>query len=198
MSPQSESALNESKAKLRKKILDLRALIGNDMSEMASQSTWALLQKNADFKKSGVVAAFASIRGEIDTYPILEGVLAAGKKLALPHVSKDKTQLRFYEVKDLNGLTPGEFGILCPEPVHAVAMDKIDLILVPGLAFDRKGYRLGFGKGYYDRALPNLRPSALSVGLCYSFQLVDSVPAGTHDIPVKALLHEKDLEYCQD
>ena len=196
MNPQSESALNESKAKLRKKILDLRALIGNDMSEMASQSTWSLLQKNTDFKKSGVVAAFASIRGEIDTYPILEGVLSTGKRLALPHVSKDKTQLRFYEVKNLNTLTPGEFGILCPEPVHAVAMDKIDLILVPGLAFDLKGYRLGFGKGYYDRALPNLRPDALSVGLCYSFQLVDTVPAGTHDIPVKALLHEKDLEYC--
>lgn len=196
MKAQSEAALNESKAKLRKKLLDLRALIGNDMAEMASQSTWSLLQKNSDFKKSGVVAAFASIRGEIDTYPILEGVLAFGKKLALPHVSKDKTQLRFYEVKDLNALTPGEFGILCPEPVHAVAMDKIDLILVPGLAFDLKGYRLGFGKGYYDRALPNLRPNALSVGLCYSFQLVDSVPAGTHDIPVKALLHEKDFKYC--
>ncbi|MGH7739704.1 MAG: 5-formyltetrahydrofolate cyclo-ligase, partial [bacterium] len=129
----SDSALNESKAKLRKKLLDLRVQIGHDLSEMASQSTWPLLQKNADFKKSGVVAAFASIRGEIDTYPLLEGTLASGKRLALPHVSKGKTQLRFYEVKNLKTLTPGEFGILCPEPIHAIPVDKIDLMLVPGL-----------------------------------------------------------------
>ena len=196
MKPDSEALLNESKAKLREKLMALRHQIDRDLVEVVSQSIWSLLQQNTDYKKATMVAAFTSIRGEIDTYPLLEGVLDSGKKLALPHVSKDKNQLRFYEVKDLNHLTPGEFGILCPPPVHAVPLDKIDLMLVPGLAFDRQGFRLGFGKGYYDRILPQIRPDALSMGLCYSFQVVDQVQAGTHDIPVKALLHEKGMEYC--
>jgi 5-formyltetrahydrofolate cyclo-ligase len=196
MTSESELSINENKAKLRDKLIKLRTQIGRDFIEVASQSTFHLLQQNADYKKAKTVAAFASTRGEIDTYPLLEGIMASGKKLALPHVSKDKSQLRFYEVTDLKKLSPGEFGILCPEPVHAVPMDKIDLILVPGLAFDRKGFRLGFGKGYYDRALPQIRPDSVSVGLCYSFQVVDQVPVGEHDIPVKALLHEKALEYC--
>ena len=197
MTPPSESSINESKAQLRDKLITLRTQIGRDFIEVASQSTFHLLQGNADYKKAKTVAAFASTKGEIDTYPLLEGIMASGKKLALPHVSKDKTQLRFYEVTDLKKLSPGEFGILCPEPVHAVPVDKIDLILVPGLAFDRKGFRLGFGKGYYDRVLPQIRPDAISIGLCYSFQVVDQVPVAAHDIPVKALLHEKALEYCQ-
>jgi 5-formyltetrahydrofolate cyclo-ligase len=196
MTPPSESSINESKAQLRDKLITLRTQIGRDFIEVASQSTFHLLQGNADYKKAKTVAAFASTKGEIDTYPLLEGILASGKKLALPHVSKVKSQLRFYEVTDLKKLSPGEFGILCPEPVHAVPMDKIDLMLVPGLAFDRKGFRLGFGKGYYDRALPQIRPDTISMGLCYSFQVVDQVPVTSHDIPVKALLHEKGLEYC--
>jgi 5-formyltetrahydrofolate cyclo-ligase len=196
MKQNSEALLHESKIKLREKLLALRAQIDRDLVEVVSQSIWSLLQQNADYKKSTMVAAFTSIRGEIDTYLILEGILAAGKKLALPHVSKDKSQLRFYEVKNLNHLTPGEFGILCPPPIHAVPMDAVDLMLVPGLAFDHQGFRLGFGKGYYDRILPHMRPDAVSIGLCYSFQVVDQVPAGTHDIPVKALLHEKGMEYC--
>ena len=197
MKPDPQAALRESKDKLRKKLLDLRALIGNDMAEMASQATWALLKESDAFKKGGVVAAFASIRGEIDTFPILEGVLGSGRKLALPHISKDKSQIRFYEVKDLNRLSPGEFGIPCPEPLHPVPFDKIDLMLVPGLAFDRRGHRLGFGKGFYDRLLPGLRPDALSVGLCYCFQLVDLVPTGPHDVAVKAILHEKGLQNAE-
>lgn len=72
----------------------------------------------------------------------------------------------------------------------------MDLVLVPGLAFDRKGNRLGFGKGFYDRVLPHLKKSCLVVGLGYSFQLVDQVPVGTHDAPVKFVLCENGFFPC--
>jgi 5-formyltetrahydrofolate cyclo-ligase len=189
--------INQRKEHLRKKLLEIRRQIGDDLIEMASQGVWSHLQKTPQFVEAQTIAAFASTRNEIDTYPILEGIINLGKKLLLPHVTKNKTDLSFHEIKDLNHLSPGEFGILAPNPIHPFEIDKVDLILVPGLAFDQRGYRLGFGKGYYDRALPHLKKTALSIGLCYSFQVVDQVPVGPLDIPVKALLHEKDLEFCE-
>jgi len=198
MKPNEDSAaIRQSKENLRKKLLEIRSQVGDDLIEVASQGAWAYLQKSQQFQEAQSVAAFTSTRNEIDTYPILEGVMGLGKKLLLPHVTKGKRDITFHEIKDLNDLSPGEFGIPCPPPLHPFDLSKVDLILVPGLAFDRRGFRLGFGKGFYDRTLPHLKKAALSVGLCYSFQIVDQVPVGPLDFPVKALLHEKGLEFCE-
>jgi 5-formyltetrahydrofolate cyclo-ligase len=70
------------------------------------------------------------------------------------------------------------------------------MVILPGLAFDAQGNRLGFGKGFYDRVLPHLKKSALSVGFCYSFQVIDHVPVSDTDVPVKALLHENGFILC--
>jgi 5-formyltetrahydrofolate cyclo-ligase len=71
------------------------------------------------------------------------------------------------------------------------------LVLVPGLAFDLTGNRLGFGKGYYDRVLPQLKKTTLTIGLGYSFQIVEKIPTESHDFPLKAVLSEKGFQFCK-
>src|SRR5208282_3279592 len=121
---------------------------------------------------------------EINTYSILEGSLELAKKLYLPKVVKDKNLFHFYPVLDFKTLAKGPFGILEPSGNKPADWEEIDLVLVPGLAFDRTGNRLGFGKGYYDRVLPQLKKTTLTIGLGYSFQIVDKLPAEPHDVPL--------------
>lgn len=193
----SPESIQQSKALLREKLKKIRDQVEPALGEAASQGVWNILSRIPDFHKAKGIGAFASTPGEINTYPILEGVLGSGKKLYLPRVDRSKTHFDFYPVPDFKNLTTGAFGILEPPGNNPATWEEIDLVLVPGLAFDPKGHRLGFGKGYYDRVLPLLKKSALTIGLGYSFQLVEQVPAAGHDIPLKAVLTEKGFIYCR-
>jgi 5-formyltetrahydrofolate cyclo-ligase len=193
-----KSGIEDQKKILREKLKEIRGQISQDLIEMASFSTWVYLQARKEYVKAQSIAAFSSTQNEVDTLSILEGSLKLGKKLYLPKVSKDRSQISFHEVKNLKGLTPGAFGILEPPPSHPAKVEDLDLVLLPGLAFDLQGGRLGFGKGFYDRLLPSLKKSALTVGLCYSFQVIDRVPVAGDDAPVKALLHEKGFFLCSN
>jgi|SRR5581483_1172569 len=181
----------DSKDPLREKLKKLRAQVDPGLAESASQGVWNILKSLPEFHKAKGIGAFASIPTEINTYPLLEGSLDSGKKLYLPKVVKDKTHFDFYPVRDFKSLVKGSFGILEPTGLKPANWDEIDLVLIPGLAFDLTGNRLGFGKGYYDRVLPLLKKTALTIGLGYSFQIVEKIPAEPHDIPLKAVLSEK-------
>jgi 5-formyltetrahydrofolate cyclo-ligase len=181
---------------LREKLKTIRDFVDHGLAETASQGVWNILKTRPEFIKAKAIGAFASIPHEINTYPILEGTLSSDKKLYLPKVSKDKESFEFHPVTDLKNLQPGPFGILEPTSPKPVEWDELDLILVPGLAFDRQGNRLGFGKGFYDRVIPQLKKSCLVVGLGYAFQLVEKVPTDTHDAPVRAVLCETGFYLC--
>ena len=196
MSPSPSNPLDEDKSRLRDKLKKIRNQVDPDLAEAASQGVWTLLSGVPEFQKAKGIGAFASIPSEINTYPILEGILELGKKLYLPRVIKEKVGFNYYPVADLKDLAPGTFGILEPTGDHPAEWEEIDLVLVPGLAFDLKGRRLGFGKGYYDRVLTQLKKSAFTIGLGYSFQVVEQVPSVSHDIPLKAVLSEKGFHYC--
>jgi 5-formyltetrahydrofolate cyclo-ligase len=186
----------EAKEQMRENLRRLRAGVPSDLSEAACLGIWDNFRSTPQFRKAKGVGAFASTPGEINTFPLLEGILSAGKRLYLPRVVKGKTHFDFYPVSDLKNLEPGAFGILEPTGHKPAAWDELDTVLVPGLAFDFKGDRLGFGKGYYDRVLPLLKKSTLIIGVAYSFQIVDKVPVSTEDVPVKALLSEKGYFPC--
>jgi 5-formyltetrahydrofolate cyclo-ligase len=186
----------DEKSELREKLKRIRDSVDPGLAETASQGVWNILKDRPEFLKARGVGAFASIPHEINTYPILEGALSSGKKLFLPKVNKEKSHFDFFPVADLKNLKSGPFGIQEPTALKAADWEELDLVLVPGLAFDRKGNRLGFGKGFYDRVLPQLKKSCLVVGLGYSFQLVDQVPTGSHDAPVRAVLNETGFILC--
>jgi 5-formyltetrahydrofolate cyclo-ligase len=120
---------------------------------------------------------------ELDTRAWLGLVLAGGRRLLCPRVDRKGRRLRLYEVKDPQAdLRPGALGIPEPRPgAPEVAPGEVDWVLVPGLAFDPRGYRLGRGAGYYDRLLPTLRPDAPRWSLCLDCQWVDELPVEPHD-----------------
>ena len=189
--------VDREKAQLRKKLKEIRAQVDPALAEAASQGVRSALVSLPEFRKSAGLAGFASIPGEINTYPILESALSLGKKLYLPRISADKGRFHYFPVENFKTLEKGPFGIPEPAGRHPAPWEAIDLVLVPGLAFDRSGNRLGFGLGFYDQALPLLKKSCLTIGLAYSFQVVENVPVGPRDVPVRALLTEKGFQACR-
>lgn len=147
------------------------------------------------WRSSRVLLGYASFRQEVDTFPLLAEALAEGKELVLPRVDPRARRLNLLRVRDLAAdLEPGYQGIPEPRPGRCAPADPgaIDLVLVPGLVFDRRGFRLGYGGGYYDRLLPSLS-GALRVGLAFSLQVVDELPVLAHDLPVDVLVTEEGI-----
>jgi 5-formyltetrahydrofolate cyclo-ligase len=173
----------------------------------ASERLLALAELEDVVHRAGWVAGFLAVRSEIDPAPALDEARRRGARVAFPRVADDREpRLRFHAV-DPSELRAGRFGI--PEPPAdsaEVPLEDIDLMIVPGLAFDAEGRRLGFGGGYYDEVLSR-RPGALDrgtgdgaalgprgprlvVGLAYDFQIVDACPAEPHDQPIDCVVTE--------
>jgi 5-formyltetrahydrofolate cyclo-ligase len=130
-----------------------------------------------------VIASFASFREEIDTHQ-LNRLLAKKKLLALPRIENHR--LVFYHVNHPETeLAPSALGILEPIPSLCKIAGKVDIILVPGLAFDKHHHRLGWGKGHYDRTLSE--GSAFSIGIGFKEQLIDLLPHDPHDVDLKEI-----------
>ncbi len=131
------------------------------------------------------LAGYWPIHSEIDPRPAMR---ASGARLLLPIVAGRDQPLDFAHWQEGDPLTEGLAG--CEEPLASAAHGVPDCLLVPGLAFDRKGYRLGYGGGYYDRTLARLRArgTVLAIGVCYSVQLIDHLPHEAHDQPVDVIL----------
>ncbi|MBR4377208.1 MAG: 5-formyltetrahydrofolate cyclo-ligase [Spirochaetia bacterium] len=151
----------------------------------ASESVLAQLESLEQWKRADIVLAFLSMKDEIDTIPILNAAQEQGKTLAVPRVVGP--DLVFYQIQDLEkDVAPGAFGILepvsglCPVAVETLSEHHI-VALVPGLAFDKENFRLGRGKGFYDRFLASAGDSLFKIGIGYSFQLVEKVPREPHD-----------------
>ena len=143
-----------------------------------------------EYRAAGIVFAFAGTVHEIDTSLLLKETLAAGKTLVLPRCAEGHA-LDLCVVTSMDELVPGMYGILEPKTVRKADENNIDVILVPGLAFDRNGGRMGFGKGYYDRLLESSK--AVKIGLCYDFQILEKIPTESHDVPMNFVITEKEI-----
>ena len=140
-----------------------------------------------EYQQAQVLALYASIHHEVDTSFVAAQALAATKTLLYPAVQGSDMQFR--RVQGLAELLPGRFGI--PEPAGAVWEPQLaDLIVVPGVAFDCSGRRIGYGKGYYDKFLHSLEGSGRLVGFCYDFQLYDEIVGEPHDVMMDIIVTE--------
>jgi 5-formyltetrahydrofolate cyclo-ligase len=185
------------KQQLRGTMINKRMSVSESRALAAAQKLYPALQELPGLDGMRTVSGFVAARGEIPMEPLLKALLASGRRLALPRVCRDENLMRFHAVHCLGDLTPGAFGILEPKPSSPVLPEKeIDLVLVPGVAFDRKGGRVGFGKGFYDLSLPHFRPETPRVGVCYTFQLVENAPQVEKDQKVDFLLTDEGLIDC--
>lgn len=154
-----------------------------------SRSVWMQVEREEVFKEARTVLAYWSMDDEVFTHDFV-CKWAEMKTILLPCVRGEELDIRYFDGKE--NLCPGE-GYAIPEPVGALFTDlkQIDLVLVPGVAFDREGNRLGRGKGYYDRILK--QTPAYKIGLCFDFQLLDCVPTEEHDIKMdRVISNEKE------
>ena len=155
-----------------------------------------LLIEQPAFQSAQVVLAYSPLRFEIDPSAAVERAWALGKTVALPRTLPETRELA------LHVFAPGdelrESGFVVKEPLASapsVEPNDVDLVLVPGLGFDARGRRLGFGQGYYDRLLPSL-PRALRIGLAFELSLLVEVPSVAHDVPVDLVITERRVIRC--
>lgn len=159
-------------------------------SHLAQQQLLSL----PEFAAAGTVALYAAIHNEVETAELFAAASASGKMLLFPAVCG--ANLTFRSVAGPEQLQRGRFGILepnadCPPASHLDA----DLLVIPAVAYALNGQRIGYGKGFYDKALHELEGSGRLVGLCYDFQLVDAFPGEPHDVCVDLIVTETRVVY---
>lgn len=178
----------KAKGTIRKEIL---RKLNNQAAEEALKKSRIIKEKltsSPEFKKSSIVMLYASMPGEVTTDEIIEEALRAGKKVALPRCTSLKAIVP-KEIRDKNGLEKSSFGIREPKKTQKdIHLGEIDIVVVPGVAFDGNNSRLGRGGGYYDRFLKNLPRGTPIIGLAFDFQIVESLPQDSHDIPVSKVI----------
>ncbi len=148
------------------------------------------------FNTAKCVLLYASKGGEVHTDGIINSALSLGKKVALPVTIKEGHALELYGIKGMEELSEGAFGILEParNPERRVQPEELDLVVVPGVSFDRRGHRLGYGMGYYDSLLKKVK--CCKAGLAYDMQMVEHVPDEPHDVAVDMVVTQSGLIVC--
>lgn len=149
------------------------------------------LKRLPAFKKACMVFFYVSRPEEVDTHPLIDEALAAGKRVAVPSSDLKTKKLSFFEIADREKhLKLGVFDVLEPRPelTKPVSAKDADFVVVPGVVFDRKNRRVGHGAGFYDRFLKEIGSRTAKVGLAFSFQVVDEVPQEIHDVALDKVL----------
>lgn len=182
--------MRAAKIGLRREMLARRDALPPEARAEASLAIAARVAELPEFARARAVASYVPIGSEVDARPLLLAALASGKRVAVPRTDVAAHALVLHEIRDLAGLRPGAFRVPEPDPrVHRdLAPGEIDAIVVPAIAFDRAGHRLGYGRGYFDRYLARF-PGA-KIGLAFETLLVDAIPAEPHDVAVGVIVTE--------
>lgn len=171
---------------MRQQVLALRNALDADARAASDAAIAARILALPSFQAAQSVLLTLPFRGEWDTLPLFEAALGAGKQVVLPRVDSASRMLSLHAIRDVvRDVAPGYGGISEPHArLPQFAADNVDWVLVPGIAFDLHGRRLGYGGGFYDRLLPLLPRYARHVAGAYDEQIVDAVPFAPHDVAV--------------
>ncbi|KAA0003805.1 MAG: 5-formyltetrahydrofolate cyclo-ligase [Thermoplasmata archaeon] len=176
------------KQEIRKKLLDLR----NSLSTIEILEKSNRVIKNIygmdDFRKAKVIATYISFGTEVNTHGLIRSLIGKKEVLVPVVVDRDKKEIILSELKHWKELSSGSYGILEPKKEFIRERDgsEVDIYLVPGVAFDAHGNRIGYGSGYYDRLLGNA--SGVKVGVAYDFQVIERIPSEGHDVKLDKIV----------
>ena len=173
------------KKQLRKEIREKKRAMTEAQIEEKSRRLGQLFADSELYRKAKTIYGYLPYNQEVRTVPMLMRALADGKRVAVPKVYGD--EMKFIYLDDFSAVEKGYAGI--PEPVadEPVADDETALVLMPGLAFDPQGHRIGYGGGFYDKFLAK-EPNHPTVALCYDFQMLPELKTEEFDIPVDQVL----------
>jgi 5-formyltetrahydrofolate cyclo-ligase len=185
------SELSEAKRSIRKEKLRWRASLEPEEARIKSEKIAATLNKLPEYANVKTILLYVSAKpNEVDTHSLIRQALSKGVRVLVPVTDFDRNQLTFSEIRGMEELIRVRFGLLEPraDSLRPADAGEANVIVVPGVAFDRECRRVGFGGGYYDRLLAGARAPAIALG--YEGQLVERVPAGSKDVPVDAIVTE--------
>ena len=173
------------KKELRRSIRERKRAMTEEEIASRSEKLGRLFSQSEAYKNAKTIYGYLPYNQEVRTVPMLEQALKDGKKVAVPKVYGD--EMKFLYLDDLSKVSKGYAGI--PEPIAdgPVAEDTTALVLMPGLAFDPLGHRIGYGGGFYDKFLA-AEPNHPTLALCYDFQMLPELHTEEHDIPVDTVL----------
>ncbi|MBC8586934.1 5-formyltetrahydrofolate cyclo-ligase [Paratissierella segnis] len=188
------------KTLLRRQILDKRSKLGKNEHEIYSNSILNSLLNSAYYKNSKTIMTFVSFSDEVDTHELIKAGIRDDKNLVVPITIKETKELKLSLVTNFNELEPGYYNILTPkkEFIRYKDPELVDLIIVPGVVFDREGYRIGYGGGYYDRFLSKIDKNVPRIAIAFDLQIIDKVPREYYDIPVDYIITEKEIIDCNN
>jgi len=178
------------KRSIRREVLERRSRIPEKEVVLLSSRIVSAITSLEIFKRSSFVAIYSPFRNEAD----ITALMSTGKTFLFPKVTEGSRVLDFYMVRNVRELRPGTYGIFEPQPsAEKMEIRNIDLFLVPGVAFSKKGERLGYGGGYYDATLKNSSPEAFKTGVAFEEQIVESGFSDDHDIKMDMVVTENDV-----
>jgi 5-formyltetrahydrofolate cyclo-ligase len=186
MSLRDKSTLRRAALAARDAVPDRAAASRLILARLRALDVWA---------RAATICSYVGVRSEVETLPLLVEALAEGRRVAVPACEGDALRLVYLE--SLEELVPARFGLLEPAGDVCLAagrlcpVEAVDLFVVPGVAFDRAGGRIGYGRGFYDRLLARARPDATRVALAFEAQLVERVPSESTDVPMDYVLTER-------
>jgi len=184
------------KKKIRNEILTKRDLLSNKEIINKSMYIFNRLKENSIFQNAHNIMLFVNFKTEVSTREIIEDLLSQKKRVFIPLTVPETREIIVSELLDpKKDLILGNFNVLEPkeDAIRPVDPNILDLVIVPGVAFDKKGYRIGYGGGYYDRFLAKLPSHIPTISIAYELQLIDEVPIEPHDIPVQYIITENEF-----
>ena len=181
------------KTELRQKYRSLRQSMPQEIKEQKDVAIAAQVRRLWQYQRNNVLLIYVSTSIEVDTFRIIRHALEDGKRVAVPRCVPDTRNMDFYYIDATDELSTGMFGVLEPDanPERLYKESEGGLCIVPAFSYDWRGYRLGYGKGYYDRFLSRFEGNM--VGICYSECVQRSLPHGRFDRPVELLVTESYL-----
>ncbi|WP_321518761.1 5-formyltetrahydrofolate cyclo-ligase [uncultured Bacteroides sp.] len=173
------------KQQLRKIIAERKRLLTENQFIDLSEKLFFHLESLPTFQKAKIILLYHSLKDEVRTHSFIEK-WKEEKTILLPVVEGENLKLRIH--KDSSSLRTGAYGIEEPTGKLFTEYDKIDMAIIPGISFDAHGNRLGRGKGYYDRLLPDIK--AYKIGICFAFQVSEDIPTEPHDTKMDLVITE--------
>jgi 5-formyltetrahydrofolate cyclo-ligase len=189
--------LAQDKRRLRRELLARRRAVPAAVAEAAGRAVAEALEASDAFRSADPVALYAALPDELPTRPCFEALRARGARVLLPRVGEGRVLL-FHAVERWEQLHPGRYGVLEPPEGAAVPPGSAGLVLVPGVAFDREGHRLGRGGGHYDATFPPGTAAPPLFGVAFELQVLASVPHGSEDRRMDAIVTERGLRWVTE
>lgn len=188
------------KKEIRKNILQKKGVLSSEIVTDKSLAMLDTMKKMDFYKNANNVMLYISFGKEVSMKPIIDDLQSRGKRVFIPVSVPATKALIVSELKDYeNDLEVGHFGVMEPkeEALRPVDPSILDLVIVPGVAFDKRGYRIGYGGGYYDRFIPRLPEKATTVSLAFDMQLIDKIPTSHYDMAVQYIITEEQFIECK-